>query len=133
MIVPLTLVLISLGLMIFVFIRLTKHSVIAVHKYIRINCYFALSGSILYLLGLLFSIDNGIVFEVLRFVNSLAYLNMFLALFAMSMMICGGIVRSFIQPIKIGLTRSHMVETRFSKWYELHVLQGNRISFMQFV
>lgn len=133
MFVPLILILLSLGLMIYVFVRLTKHSVIAVHKYIRINCYFALSGSILYLLGLLFRVNNGVLFEVLRFINSLAYLNMFVALFTMSFMICAGIVRSFIQPIKIGPSRSEMVEKRFSEWYGLHVLQGNRISFMQFV
>ncbi len=133
MFVPLILILLSLGSMIYVFVRLTKHSTIAVHRYIRINCYFALSGSILYLLGLLFDVDNGVLFEVLRFVNSLAYLNMFVALFVMSIMICGGIVRSFIQPIKIGSTRSQMVERRFSEWYGLHVLQGNKISFMQFV
>ncbi|MDA8568159.1 hypothetical protein N9L15_02570 [Euryarchaeota archaeon] len=58
---------------------------------------------------------------------------MFVALFTMSFMICAGIVRSFIQPIKIGPSRSEMVEKRFSEWYGLHVLQGNRISFMQFV
>ena len=133
MFVPLIIILFSLGLMIHVFVRLTNHSVIAVHKYIRINCYFALSGSILYVLGLLFAVDNGVLFDVLRFVNSLAYLNMFVALFAMSIMICGGIVRSFIQPIKIGSSRSQMVERRFSEWYGLHVLQGNKISFMQFV
>lgn len=133
MFVPLILILLSLGSMMYVFVRLTTHSVIAVHNYIRINCYFALSGSILYLLGLLFDVDNGVLFEVLRFVNSLAYLNMFVALFAMSIMICGGIVRSFIQPIKIGSSRSEMVERRFSEWYGLHVLRGNKISFMQFV
>ena len=133
MFVPLILILLSLGLMIYVFVRLTKHSVIAVHKYIRINCYFALSGSILHLLGLLFRVNNGVLFEVLRFINSLAYLNMFVALFTMSFMICAGIVRSFIQPIKVGPSRSEMVEKRFSEWYGLHVLQGNRISFMQFV
>ena len=110
MFVPLILILLSLGSMMYVFVRLTTHSVIAVHNYIRINCYFALSGSILYLLGLLFDVDNGVLFEVLRFVNSLAYLNMFVALFAMSIMICGGIVRSFIQPIKIGSSRSEMVD-----------------------
>ena len=133
MFVPLILILLSLGSMMYVFVRLTNHSVIAVHKYIRINCYFALSGSILYLLGLLFDVDNGVLFEVLRFVNSLAYLDMFVALFAMSIMICGGIVRSFIQPINIGSSRSQMVERRFTEWYELHVLHGNKISFMQFV
>ena len=133
MFVPLILILLSLSLMIYVFVRLTKHSVIAVHKYIRINCYFALSGSILYLLGLLFRVNNGVLFEVLRFINSIAYLNMFVALFTMSFMICAGIVRSFIQPIKIGSSRSEMVEKRFSKWYGLHVLHGNKISFMQFV
>ena len=130
MLFPLILIFLSLGSMMYVVVRLTTHSVIAVHKYIRINCYFALSGSILYLLGLLFDVDNGVLFEVLRFVNSLAYLNMFVALFVMSIMICGGIVRSFIQPIKIGSTRSQMVERRFSEWYGLHVLQGNKISFM---
>ena len=133
MFVPLILILISLGSMIYVFVRLTKHSSIAVHKYIRINCYLALSSSVLYLLGLLFSENNSIVFDILRFVTSLAYLNMFVALFTMSIMICGGIVRSFIQPIKIGSTRSQMVERRFAEWYGLHVLQGNRISFMQYV
>ncbi len=133
MFVPLILIIFSLGLMIYVFVRLTNYSVIAVHRYIRINCYFALSGSILYLLALLFSVDNWIVFDVLRFVNSQAYLNMFVALFVMSIMICGGIVRSYIQPIKIGSTRNEMVERRFSEWYGLHVLKGNRISFMQFV
>ncbi len=133
MFVPLVLIFFSLGLMIYVFLRLTKHSVIAVHKYIRINCYFALSGSILYLLGLLFSVHYSIVFDILRFVTSLAYLNMFIALFTMSSMICYGIVRSFIQPIKIGSSRIEMVEMRFSKWYDLHVFYGNRISFMIFI
>lgn len=133
MFVPLILILLSLGSMMYVFVRLTTHSVIAVHKYIRINCYFALSGSILYLLGLLFGVNNGVLFEVLRFINSLAYLNMFVALFTMSIMICIGIIRSLVQPIKIGSSRSEMVERRFSDWYCLHVLRGNRISFMQFV
>jgi hypothetical protein len=129
MFVPFILILLALGLMIFNFVGLTKHSSIAVHTYMRINCYFALVGSILYLLGLIFSIDNGVVFDGLIFVYSLAYLNIFVALFTMSFMICIGIVRSFIQPINIGTKRIEMVERRFSEWYGLHVISGNRIQF----
>ena len=133
MFVPVILILLALGLMIFVFLILTKHSTIAVHTYMRINCYFALGGSILYLLGLIFSIDKGVVFDGLRFVNSLAYLNMVLGLFTMSFMICVAIVRSFIQPIKIGTKPIEMVERRFSEWHTLHVISGNRIAFVEFV
>ena len=114
----------------FVFLKLTKHSSTAVYRYVRLNCYFALSTSIIYLLGLIFNVEAGLLLDLVKLINSIAYLNLFVALSTMSCLICGAIVRSFIQPLNVVERRIERVDRRFTEWYFLHVCSG-KIGFME--
>ena len=114
----------------FVFLKLTKHSSTAVYRYVRLNCYFALSTSILYLLGLILNVEAGLLLDLVKLINSIANVNLFVALTTMSCLICGAIVRSFIQPLNVVQSRIGRIDGRFIAWYQLHVCIG-RIRFME--